>query len=127
MKYLRFMNPRLHQSNILIYKKSKSHMSFDLEHLMYYLRLTSEHKQSNNNETANWAESGKHQFGSEPSEILNLRSSTTYSRNCILHATLIPNLVKPLTYIHKSVVRKVPNCVYVVIECSRRKPSVEKR
>ena len=28
-------------------------------------------------ETANWAESGKHQFGSEPSEILNLRSSTT--------------------------------------------------
>ena len=58
-------------------------MSFDLEHLMYYLRLTSEHKQkgfllqSNNNETANWAESGKHQFGSEPSEILNLRSSTT--------------------------------------------------
>ena len=43
-------------------------MSFDLEHLMYYLRLTSEHKkkgfllQSNNNETANWAESGKLQF-----------------------------------------------------------------
>ena len=28
-------------------------------------------------ETANWAESGKHQFWSEPSEILNLRSSTT--------------------------------------------------
>ena len=28
-------------------------------------------------ETANWAESGNHQFGSEPSEILNLRSSTT--------------------------------------------------
>ena len=28
-------------------------------------------------ETANWVESGKHQFGSEPSEILNLRSSTT--------------------------------------------------
>ena len=28
-------------------------------------------------ETANWAESGKHQFRSEPSEILNLRSSTT--------------------------------------------------
>ena len=28
-------------------------------------------------ETANWAESGKHQFGSEPSEILNLGSSTT--------------------------------------------------
>ena len=28
-------------------------------------------------ETANWAQSGKHQFWSEPSEILNLRSSTT--------------------------------------------------
>ena len=28
-------------------------------------------------ETANCAESGKHQFWSEPSEILNLRSSTT--------------------------------------------------
>ena len=28
-------------------------------------------------ETTNWAESGKHQFGSEPYEILNLRSSTT--------------------------------------------------
>ena len=28
-------------------------------------------------ETANWAESGKHQFWSETSEILNLRSSTT--------------------------------------------------
>ena len=26
---------------------------------------------------ANWAQSGKHQFWSEPSEILNLRSSTT--------------------------------------------------
>ena len=28
-------------------------------------------------QSANWAESGNHQFGSEPSEILNLRSSTT--------------------------------------------------
>ena len=28
-------------------------------------------------ETASWAGSGKHQFWSEPSEILNLRSSTT--------------------------------------------------
>jgi hypothetical protein len=28
-------------------------------------------------DTANWAVSGKHQFWSEPSEILNLRSSTT--------------------------------------------------
>ena len=28
-------------------------------------------------ETANWAESGKHQFWYEPSEILNLRTSTT--------------------------------------------------
>ena len=28
-------------------------------------------------ETANWAESGKHQFWAKPSEILNLRSSTT--------------------------------------------------
>ena len=28
-------------------------------------------------ETANWAESGKHQFWSEPPEILNLKSSTT--------------------------------------------------
>ena len=28
-------------------------------------------------ETANWAQSGKHQFWSEPSEILNLRSSIT--------------------------------------------------
>ena len=28
-------------------------------------------------ETANWAQSGKHQFWSEPSEILNLKSSTT--------------------------------------------------
>ena len=32
---------------------------------------------STTTETANWAESGKHQFWSEPSEILNLRSSTT--------------------------------------------------
>ena len=28
-------------------------------------------------ETANWAQSGKHQFWSEPSEILDLRTSTT--------------------------------------------------
>ena len=28
-------------------------------------------------ERANWAGSGKHQFWSEPSEILDLRSSTT--------------------------------------------------
>ena len=28
-------------------------------------------------ETANWAESGNHKFVSKPSEILNLRSSTT--------------------------------------------------
>ena len=28
-------------------------------------------------ETANWAESGKHKFWSESSEILNLKSSTT--------------------------------------------------
>ena len=28
-------------------------------------------------ETANWAQSGKHQFWSEPSEILNVRSSST--------------------------------------------------
>ena len=28
-------------------------------------------------DSANWAESGKHQFGSKPSEILNLRSSNT--------------------------------------------------
>ena len=28
-------------------------------------------------ETANWAQSGKHQFWSEPSEILNSRSSIT--------------------------------------------------
>ena len=42
---------------------------------------------------------GYDQFWSKPSEILNLRSSTTtYSRNCSLHATLIPNLVKLLTY-----------------------------
>ena len=48
-------------------------------------------------ETANWAESAKHQFGSEPSEILNLRSSTTPETS--LYATLIPKLVKPLIYI----------------------------
>ena len=34
-------------------------------------------------ETANWADSGQLQFWSEPSEILNLRSSKfKYSRNC---------------------------------------------
>ena len=95
------MNPRFHQSNILIYKKSKSHMSFDLEHLMYYLRLTSEHKQSNNNETANWAESGKHPFWLQPSEILK------YPKNCKLHTTLIqifflnPESAKVHTYLLK--------------------------
>jgi hypothetical protein len=39
------MNPRLHQSNIRIYKKSNSHLSFGMNHLMDYLMLTSENKE----------------------------------------------------------------------------------
>ena len=51
-------------------------------------------------ETANRAQSGKHQFWSEPSEILNLRSPAT-PETVAFHATLIPNLVKPLLYIDR--------------------------
>ena len=51
--------------------------------------------------TANRAESGQLQFWSKTSKIFNLRSSKVkYPRDCSIHNTLIPNLVKLLTHIH---------------------------